>query len=242
MYQRGIRTGDPNPAAHNNLGNLLRKLGRGQEAIPYFRRAIEVDPRHAEAYNNLGAVLADAGKWDEAATNYQAALNLRPGFAEAHNNLGVALVRLGRAEEAIGHFEAALRSKAQYPEAENGLGLALATAGRVDEARTLMHSLIPHTLRINESVDLMNFAEDYAAILADLGEPVPAVRLLGAADAARERFLAPRDLLQQAELADPIAKTRDALPAGEWDAAYQGGRRTSVEDALGELLSPAPAG
>ena len=120
--------------------------------------------------------------------------------------------------------------------AQHDMACGLRMLGRVEEARRLMHDLIPQTLRTNESVDLMNFAEDYAAILADLDDPRPAVRLLGAADAARERFLASRDLLQQAELDGPIAKTHAALPVDEWDDLYTAGRLTTVEDALDELL------
>ncbi len=35
--------------AHCNLGNTLREQGKLDEAVPHFRRAVELKPDHAEA-------------------------------------------------------------------------------------------------------------------------------------------------------------------------------------------------
>ena len=78
-------------------------------------------------------------------------------------------------------------------------------------------------------------AEDYAAILAEVGDHRSAVRLLGAADTMRQRLGSPRHKVQAAEIAGPIAKTRDGLPEQDVGAsAYQAGRRSTIEAALRE--------
>ena len=77
-------------------------------------------------------------------------------------------------------------------------------------------------------------AEDYAAILADSGDYLTAVRLFGAADAMLERLGNLRYPVQEAELAQPIAKTRSSLSPTEWNTAYQAGRETTVEALLAE--------
>jgi len=38
----------------NNLGNALYNLGRYEKSIPYFERALEVNPRYEIAWNNIG--------------------------------------------------------------------------------------------------------------------------------------------------------------------------------------------
>jgi tetratricopeptide (TPR) repeat protein len=46
---------------HGNLGNALRRLGRSQEAIANYRRALQRRPDFAEMHYNLGNTLRDLG-------------------------------------------------------------------------------------------------------------------------------------------------------------------------------------
>jgi hypothetical protein len=82
---------------------------------------------------------------------------------------------------------------------------------------------------------LMILAEDFGAILAELGDYESAVRLLGAADAMRERSSHPRAPAQQVEIEEPFAKARAALDAQAWEREYERGRTTTVEDALRDV-------
>ncbi len=52
---------------HNNLGYSLIQLENVDEAIPYLRRAIEIDPRLPNAYKNLALALQAKGDVAEAA-------------------------------------------------------------------------------------------------------------------------------------------------------------------------------
>ena len=44
--------------AHNNLGIVLARGGRVEEAIAHFRRALELDPAQTEVRGNLDIALA----------------------------------------------------------------------------------------------------------------------------------------------------------------------------------------
>ena len=44
--------------AHYNLGRTFALLGKVDEAIADYRRALEIDPDFAEAHINLGLALA----------------------------------------------------------------------------------------------------------------------------------------------------------------------------------------
>jgi tetratricopeptide (TPR) repeat protein len=55
---------------NNNLGYCLNFFGRHQEAEPYCRDAIKIDPQKYNAYKNLGVSLEGQGQYTEAAKLY----------------------------------------------------------------------------------------------------------------------------------------------------------------------------
>ena len=83
-------------------------MGRQDEAVACFQRAVQVDPWNADAHNNLGAAWAATGQWSEATASYRRAIELQPAFAAAHYNLGLALQATDRAAEAIARANAEL--------------------------------------------------------------------------------------------------------------------------------------
>ena len=90
-YREALEIKPDYPEVHNNLGVLLAKSGRVDEAMAEYQTALELNPDYPEAHNNLGNALARSGRLDEAIIHFQRALELQPDFAEVHNNLGSAL-------------------------------------------------------------------------------------------------------------------------------------------------------
>jgi tetratricopeptide (TPR) repeat protein len=134
LYQNTL---DANPTcwmAHNNLGQALVSLGRSEEAIDHFRKALEIKPDHAEAHNNLGAALFKKGQVDEAIGHYQAALGSKPRSVETHSNIGLALLAKGQVDDATAHYSKAVEIRPDFEHAHYSLGTALARQGRTDEA------------------------------------------------------------------------------------------------------------
>ncbi len=134
IWQDTLAKQPDNPRAHNNLGFALTSVGRVQESIPHFERALQLKPDYAQAENNLGFALGGVGRMPEAIPHCERALQLKPDYADAEYNLGLALASVGTVQEAIAHFERAVQLKPQDAEVENNLGLALARVGRVQEA------------------------------------------------------------------------------------------------------------
>ncbi|MBN1301758.1 MAG: tetratricopeptide repeat protein [Melioribacteraceae bacterium] len=67
---------------YNDIGNYLIELGREDEAIEWFRKALSVnryEPKHY-AYYNLGRVYRMQGKWDEALNMFRRAIEFRPDY------------------------------------------------------------------------------------------------------------------------------------------------------------------
>ena len=71
---------DPNYAeAYNNWGVALDNLGRHEEAIEKYGKAVELDPKYASAYSNWGLALADLGRREEAVEKFEEFLRLAGG-------------------------------------------------------------------------------------------------------------------------------------------------------------------
>jgi len=78
------------------LANALVHLDRVDEAIQYYKQALEIDPRYANAHCNLGTLFAAAGALDKAIAHYEKALEFDPKLAVARKGLEKTLAAQGR--------------------------------------------------------------------------------------------------------------------------------------------------
>ncbi|MDB9513390.1 tetratricopeptide repeat protein, partial [Kamptonema animale CS-326] len=70
-------------------GRALGRLGRNEEAISSFDKAIEFKPDFHEAWYNRGGVLVNLERFKEAIASYDKAIEFKPDFHEAWYNRGV---------------------------------------------------------------------------------------------------------------------------------------------------------
>ncbi|HJW01843.1 MAG TPA: tetratricopeptide repeat protein [Azospira sp.] len=103
-----IRHGASNPQALYATGRYYQGQVRYDQAIEYYRRLLESDPKHAEGHNALGVIYAMQGRSKEAEAEFRAALETAPGAAHIHNNLGYLLLRQGRLNDAVVSLDRAL--------------------------------------------------------------------------------------------------------------------------------------
>jgi len=66
-----------------NLGRLYMDANRAAEALPYLRRAVEINPYSADRHVALAMALHNDGKDDEATRELDRALQLRPDDPDA---------------------------------------------------------------------------------------------------------------------------------------------------------------
>ena len=121
-----------NPAAWMalyNLGNVAGQAGRPDEAIRWYRRAIEQRTAYPEAWNNLGNELRNERKFAESIDAYREVIRLKPDHFAAHNNLGASLAALGQADAAIAECELSLRINPRFAPAQRNLGAIRASRG-----------------------------------------------------------------------------------------------------------------
>ncbi|WP_052409637.1 tetratricopeptide repeat protein [Paraburkholderia oxyphila] len=86
--------------AHSNLGVVLRRLGRFEEAAQACHIALGHRPDYASAWNNLANALGDLRRHAEAESAWRQAIALRPDYPDARYNLAQCLLAAGRFEEA----------------------------------------------------------------------------------------------------------------------------------------------
>ena len=123
------------PAAHNNAGLLLRKIGRHQEAEAAFARAVALKPFDPRVRFNYLLGKRDEGTLPEAITYCRQALEQQPDNPDVVTNLAVCFHLSGRYEEALPLFERAIALKPDHHEAR--FNLALLALLRGDYARGL---------------------------------------------------------------------------------------------------------
>jgi tetratricopeptide (TPR) repeat protein len=128
--------------AHHNLGDALLRLGRPDDAVASYQRALAHSPDFAEAHNNLGNAQCGLGLLDDALASYRRALQLRPDFPAAHANLGIALRLAGQADAAEASCRRALAIDPNFAASIAALAEISADQGRFAEAEQLFQRAI----------------------------------------------------------------------------------------------------
>jgi tetratricopeptide (TPR) repeat protein len=120
--------------AHLNLGELLMRSGRRDEAITEFNRALAADPESGEAHYNLAGALLEKGDIAGALEQSGRAVALWPDNPAVQSLRGFALVNAGQAGEALSHYRAAVELKPDDAKAHYDFASALLRVGRLNEA------------------------------------------------------------------------------------------------------------
>jgi tetratricopeptide (TPR) repeat protein len=94
----GRSAGSPWPAM--NLGILLTRMDRLDEAEPLLRESVATDPSFAPAHYQLGLLLEKTGRAADAIAELERAASLDPRFAEPHYALARVFRRAGQTEKA----------------------------------------------------------------------------------------------------------------------------------------------
>lgn len=115
-------------------GNRLYLIGRYAEALLWYQKAIQLDPRRASAYVGLGNTSRAMAKDAEAESWYQKAIELDPAFAEAYIGLGNIFGGRKMYDQAEAEFRKALMLDPNHAMAHSNLGANLMSQKRYPEA------------------------------------------------------------------------------------------------------------
>jgi tetratricopeptide (TPR) repeat protein len=134
MIRRAIAVNNRQAYYHLYLGNTLRALGKTDEVLACYERAVELEPDLVDACFNLGNAYMDRKRYDEAIAAYQRALEIQPSFPDALCNLGAIYRQQLKLDLAIDCFRRALAIIPDNADLCCNLGDALHVRGNVEEA------------------------------------------------------------------------------------------------------------
>jgi protein O-GlcNAc transferase len=114
-----------NPEVLNNLANVLMHLGRYQDALAAYDKAIAIKPDLVDAFYNRANVLKSLQRHDDALSGYERTIALQPDHAQAFVARADTFNSIGRFPEALEAFERYLQLAYGPPDAQRETVIAL---------------------------------------------------------------------------------------------------------------------
>lgn len=122
------------PAVDYNRGNILQEVGRAEEAVDSYRRAIVRNPLDLSAHGDLNRLLYRLGRDGEFLASLDEVAALYPEVGELPLTKGDFLFRAERFEDAIEAYQRAAARLTGNVTPYDGLGMIYARTGRFDDA------------------------------------------------------------------------------------------------------------
>lgn len=233
-------------------GDLARGLEALEEALGYMRQ-IGNEWGAATVLNNLGATAIELGQLDRARVYHSESLETkrrlgdRAGIAVSLHNLSeiakmegdTALVaELTRESLALWR---ALDSKPRIAHALHSLGMARLRLGDVPRAVSHLRESLTLFQEVDDRGGIAMCLEGAAALLAAAGQPGTAARLLGAAEALRERLGVPLLPTDRADYDHAVEQAQAGMDEQSFRSAWAAGRLLTPDEAIAEATRPIPA-
>jgi tetratricopeptide (TPR) repeat protein len=144
-YKTAIKINPNDIRGYANIGKILSRISRFEEAktyykaaITHYKTAIKINPNFTKAYTNLGYFFEKIGDIGAAITHYKTAIkiNPNPNSVKAYINLGKILSGVSRFEEAKTYYKEAIRVKPNSHIAHYNLANTLSRQGNMEKAIT----------------------------------------------------------------------------------------------------------
>lgn len=207
-----VRTANNEPTdsdIQEELGEIFATLHQPNEAISYFRRALDSNPRSIAALNGLGMAYLDLHDHAMAIRNFDDCLNIDPLNYACIDNLGVGKIQAGLYDDALAQFKIAHRLEPERPEAIVNFGYLADDRGDWKRAVAYYVQAIAVNPYVSESY--VNLGIDYER--NGLYPLAQAALLKGVAAApwdGRVRYLLARAYVAQGQKALALAELKAA--------------------------------
>lgn len=108
-YWVQAEAGELGPAELVDLGTMLFYRGWPNDAVGYYKAALELDPELSEAWFRIGLAKHHSGDLSGARSAYKKCLKLQSGHGWANFYLGLLEEQTGEAKSAMEHYEMAFK-------------------------------------------------------------------------------------------------------------------------------------
>lgn len=142
IWQDTARKQPWNPRALHNLGIAYAEIGKYQDALGFFDRALSIRPDFLQARMNRAVALARLGDADAALAEAESVLALDPERPDVHRVLGQVYLYKGDFEQAKPHFRKALELQPQDVGTMINVGTMFVSELKYDEAIPLFERAV----------------------------------------------------------------------------------------------------
>jgi serine/threonine-protein kinase len=125
------------------VGDFNLMLGRPAAALPYYERAMELDPLSVIAAHDMGLVNMILGNHEQCAFYFKKAIDINPNWTWGHVKLGLNYTHMGRCDEALASAASAeaLLAGSDTPATRSWLGFTYARCGQKEKAYEALETM-----------------------------------------------------------------------------------------------------
>ncbi len=132
------------PHLHTRLGATYIKLGRAEEAMRFFSKALQLRPNDPEALRWLGMVHTSQGRLTEATEAYERLLQVEPTDRFVMGTLADLYVLQGELPTAIERYQQLIRRHGPSSQLHFNLGVLYGRMGKLDDALVELSRAFEH--------------------------------------------------------------------------------------------------
>ncbi|MDZ8260548.1 tetratricopeptide repeat protein [Nostoc sp. ChiQUE01b] len=229
-YRQAIALQPDLGKSHSNLGEILQKQGRLNDAIKSCQQAIKIKPDDANAYHNLGYFFHEKGRFEQAIEAYEKALSIQPDLAVTYNNLGNLLKAQNRIDAAIESYQKAIKIRPDIDYIYCNLGTVFIPANKIEAAVEAFEQAV----KMTPNYDLAKFG----ACISQLPIIYSSVDEIAFRRNQYQQYL--QNLAKGYELTSQEERAKAADAVGTFQPfylAYQGLNDRDLQQTYGEMIS-----
>ena len=134
LWRDTIAKNEQSWAAPYNLGVFYSEIGKLDQAVEYYHRAIQLRPDEPEAHNNLTMAYIQMGELDLAFIQVRAAMELIPNHPYPYFHLGNIHMKKGELEQAAKAYRRAVQLAPGHTDSHFNLGVVYGKLRHPDDA------------------------------------------------------------------------------------------------------------
>ncbi len=129
-----IKNAPKKARGYNNYAVAIAEEGQFEKAIPYFRKAIKMDPFYPDPWSNIAVCFSTINQVDMAINQLEKAIQINPYYPEFYNNLASFYLTKKNYPEVEKLIAYAIKLRPHYGKAYFNLGQCLYEQGKKEEA------------------------------------------------------------------------------------------------------------
>ncbi len=134
--QQKLKVNPKDPKALTDLGWAYFQKNDYNQALAYYKQALDQDKNYYPAHLNLGLAYMQVKKYDLAVESFKTAISISPKAATAHVNLGLAYNQLQKYADAVKELDLANKANPGSVEVMYELGFAYEKLEKYEDAAT----------------------------------------------------------------------------------------------------------